>query len=196
MSTSSPLIASATPEEYERAIATLVTAFTSDPLLRWMLPEPNQYLTYFREVLRFFGGSAFQHGSAYRAEDFLSVALWLPPGVLPDEEALGAVMQEAVAEELQEEVFGLLEQVSQFHPEVEHWYLSAIGVDPRAQGMGYGSALLAHTLEVCDQAHQAAYLESTNPRNVPLYERFGFRAIGVIQSGSSPAITPMLRDAR
>jgi ribosomal protein S18 acetylase RimI-like enzyme len=196
LNTLTPPIVSATPADHDRAIATLVTAFISDPLIRWMLPEPNQFLTYFSQVLRFFGGGAFQHGSAYRTEDFLAVALWLPPGAFPNEEALGAVLQEAVSEELQEEVFGLLEQVGRSHPEVEHWYLPAIGVDPLAQGMGYGSAMLAHTLEVCDQAHQAAYLESTNPRNVPLYERFGFRAIGVIQSGSSPAITPMLRDAR
>ena len=33
----------------------------------------------------------------------------------------------------------------------------------------------------------------TSARNVPLYERHGFRAIGVIRSGSSPPIVPMVR---
>jgi hypothetical protein len=41
-----------------------------------------------------------------------------------------------------------------------------------------------------------AYLESSNPANVPLYERHGFRALGTIQAGSSPTIFPMLRAAR
>jgi len=79
---------------------------------------------------------------------------------------------------------------------LEHWYLPAIGVDPRGQGKGYGSALLAHSLEVCDRAHEAAYLESTNPLNIHLYERFGFEVIGEIQAGRSPTIVPMLRAAR
>jgi ribosomal protein S18 acetylase RimI-like enzyme len=64
------------------------------------------------------------------------------------------------------------------------------------QGKGYGSALLSSGLMTCDEQHVAAYLEATNPANIPLYERFGFRTIGTIQAGSSPAITPMLREAR
>ena len=56
--------------------------------------------------------------------------------------------------------------------------------------------LLARSLEAVDAAHQAAYLESSNPRNVPLYERFGFQVVGTIQAGSSPPIYPMLRAAR
>lgn len=40
-----------------------------------------------------------------------------------------------------------------------------------------------------------AYLESSNPLNVPLYERFGFEVIAEIQTGDSPTIWPMLRPA-
>jgi ribosomal protein S18 acetylase RimI-like enzyme len=71
-----------------------------------------------------------------------------------------------------------------------------IGVDPTCQGMGYGSALLAYALEVCDRDHLPAYLESSNPRNIPLYERFGFEVQGEIQVATSPPIAPMLRAAR
>lgn len=141
-------------------------------------------------------GRAFEHGAAYRSEDYKAAALWLPPGVGPDEDALGAVMQEGVATELQGEVFAVLEQVGASHPPVAHWYLPAIGVEPILQGKGYGSALLARGIEVCDGAHVAAYLEATNPANIPLYKRFGFNVVGEIQAGSSPPITPMLRAAR
>ena len=180
----------------ERSIATLVTAFTLDPFIRWLLPEPRQYLVYFPEVLKFFAGGAFDHGSAYRSEDFNSAALWLPPGVSPDEESLGQVVQEAVAPAFQEEVFTVFEQVGASHPETEHWYLPAMGVDPLYQGKGYGSALMERGLEICDRNHVAAYLESTNPMNIPLYQRFGYEVVGEIQAGSSPTITPMFRAAR
>lgn len=71
-----------------------------------------------------------------------------------------------------------------------------IGVDPRAQGTGLGSALLRHALEQCDAQHLPAYLESSNPKNNPLYERHGFEVLAELQSGDSPPIWPMLRTAR
>lgn len=193
---SAPSATCASLSDYDRSIAALVAAFISDPFIRWMFPDAKQYLQYFPQVLKYFAGRAFEHGSAYRSEDFKAAALWLPPGVGPDEEALGAVMQEGVTTELQGEVFAVLEQVGASHPPFAHWYLPAIGVEPMLQGKGYGTALLARGVEVCDGAHVAAYLEATNPANIPLYRRFGFEAVGEIQAGSSPPITPMLRAAR
>ena len=193
---SAPSATRASLSDYDWSIAALVTAFISDPFIRWMFPDAKQYLHYFQQVLKYFAVRAFDHGSAYRSEDFKAVALWLPPGVGPDEEALGAVMQEGVATELLEKVFAVLEQVGASHPQVAHWYLPAIGVEPMFQGKGYGTALLARGIEVCDGGHIAAYLEATNPANIPLYRRFGFEVVGEIQAGSSPSITPMLRAAR
>ena len=42
----------------------------------------------------------------------------------------------------------------------------------------------------------AAYLESTNARNLPLYQRFGFEVTRMIRVGASPAVWPMIRRAR
>ncbi|WP_447963194.1 GNAT family N-acetyltransferase [Nitrospira sp. Ecomares 2.1] len=193
---SAPSVTGALLSDYDRAIATLVTAFISDPFIRWMLPDAKQYLHYFPQVLKYFAGRAFDHGSAYRSEDYKAAALWLPPGVGPDEEAVAAVMQDGVASELQGDAFALLERAGASHPSVPHWYLPAIGVEPMLQGEGYGSALLAHGLDVCDNGHVAAYLEATNSANIPLYQRFGFEIVGEIQAGSSPPIKPMFRAAR
>lgn len=187
---------SATSDEYDRTIAALVAAFVGDPFVRWMFPDPRQYLHHFPQVLRHFGGGAFAHGSAYRSADFRAAALWLPPGVAPDEEALGAAMEEAIAPERQEAVFAVLEQVDASHPEEPHWYLPVIGVDPLCQGQGYGSALLARGVAACDRDHVAAYLESSNPRNVPLYQRFGFEVVGEIRVDGETGLTPMWRPAR
>ena len=65
-----------------------------------------------------------------------------------------------------------------------HWYLPMIGVDPAKQGNGYGSALLKHALERCDGEGKLAYLESSSPKSVPLYQRHGFQLVGTIQVGS------------
>ena len=77
-----------------------------------------------------------------------------------------------------------------------HWYLAVIGVDAAHQGRGLGSKLMKDALERCDHEGLPAYLESTNPANLTLYERHGFRAAGEIRIGDGPIVTPMLRPAR
>jgi ribosomal protein S18 acetylase RimI-like enzyme len=106
------------------------------------------------------------------------------------------VIQESVAEPLRTEVFAVFERMGTYHPSEPHWYLPLIGVDPACHRRGYGAALLQHTLSQCDREHTAAYLESSNPANIPLYQRHGFDILDTIQVGSSPPIFPMLRPPR
>lgn len=79
------------------------------------------------------------------------------------------------------------------HPSEPHWYLPLIGVEPAQQGGGRGAVLMREALARCDRDGLPAYLESTNPRNIPFYERFGFRPVGEIQAGNGPKLTPMWR---
>lgn len=44
--------------------------------------------------------------------------------------------------------------------------------------------------------HSPAYLESTNPRNVSLYERHGFAVTGSIDLPGGPSLSAMWRDPR
>ena len=106
------------------------------------------------------------------------------------------LIQATLPEADQPEMFAVLEQMGGYHPTEPHWYLPMIGVDPSQQGRGIGSALLTHALAICDRDGLPAYLESSNPKNVPLYERHGFEVVGTIQAGSSPTIRAMLRRAR
>lgn len=176
-------------------ISTLVTAFADDPFIRWMFPRADQYLAAFPKVLRFFAGAAFGSGTAYRSDDFGGVALWLPPGVAPDEEGLGQVLAEHVDEAMQPQVFAVMEQVGAGHPEAPHWYLPAMGVDPIRQGSGIGSSVMDHSLGHCDRTCGLAYLESTNPANIPFYLRHGFEVVAEIGVDGSPVLTRMLREA-
>ncbi|WP_343699842.1 N-acetyltransferase [Chitinophaga sp.] len=178
------------------AIGVLTLAFDVDPMARWSLPDPARYLAIFPLITKAFGGSAFGKGTAYVTDGFTGATLWLPPGIDSDEESLKRLFNENTDDDIREDMQIIFERMGKFHPAEPHWYLPMIGVDPVHQGAGIGSALMTEALKAVDRDGLAAYLESSNPRNIPLYERHGFEVIGEIQSGSSPVLRPMLRKAR
>lgn len=181
----------------KRQIVDVITlAFATDPVARWAYPNSQQYLEYFPNFIRLFGGKAFETETAYYINSFSAAALWLAPNVEPDEEALVALFQNTVSKDLQDDLFAFFEQMGKFHPTEPHWYLPMIGVDPTQQNKGYGGMLMRHALAICDREGLPAYLESSNPRNITLYLRHGFEIVGTIQAGSSPAMFPMRREPR
>jgi len=189
-----PIIKTAATASGEASIIeVLVRANWADPAARWVWPDSQQFLTHFPSFVRAFGGKAFAHGSAYYVDGYTGAALWLPPDVHPDENALIALLQRTVSEQIQKDFFPVFEQMGRYHPSKPHWYLPLMGVDPSQQGKGFGSALLQHTLMQFDRDNKIAYLESSNPRNISLYKRHGFELLGTIQTGTSPSIAPMLR---
>jgi GNAT superfamily N-acetyltransferase len=191
-----PPVAAVDAADEARAFAVIALAFATDPMMRWSFPDPNRYFAVVPDFVRAFGGRSVVHGSADRVGDFAAAALWLPPGITPDGDAMGEIIQANMPPELMQDGAGLMEQMHHFHPAEPHWYLPLIGTDPIHQGKGYGSALLAHALRRCDRDRLPAYLESSSPANIPIYERHGFKVIGKIQQGSSPTLYPMLRPAR
>jgi GNAT superfamily N-acetyltransferase len=74
-----------------------------------------------------------------------------------------------------------LKELSRFGAAIEHirpdepvWYVQALSVAPRAQGRGFGGALLRVVLAKADATSTPCYLETGKPANVAYYERFGF----------------------
>ncbi len=187
---------SSSPADIERLVAPIVVAFAADPFVRWFLPDSEQYLTYFPSIVRLHAQRSIEHRAAYEVDGFKGTALWCPPGVHSDREALGAVVEAALDENEREKAFAVFRRVGESEPGESHWYLHLIGVDAAQQGRGYGSALLSGALQDVDRRHLSAYLESTSPGSKALYERHGFEAFDEIQVGDSPPLWPMLRSAR
>jgi ribosomal protein S18 acetylase RimI-like enzyme len=59
-----------------------------------------------------------------------------------------------------------------------HWHIGPVGVHPRFQGRGVGTALLQHFLAVADGQGIPAFLETDVDRNVRLYRGLGFDVTG------------------
>lgn len=192
-----PTIHVGTNADKERVFQTITLGFSADPVGRWMWPEAQSYLNYMPKFTEAFGGGAFDHDSAYFANNCNAAALWLPPGTDPDGETIDQILADSIREEIGEDVEKFFGAMDTFHPHDEPcWYLPLIAADPAFIGQGLGAALMKHALIRCDEDGVAAYLESSNPRNITLYQRYGFEIMGEIQEGSSPVMTPMIRPAR
>src|SRR5687768_16735277 len=189
-------IHSATRDEMPHAVAAIVAAFLIDPAARFAWPAARDYLKAMPLAIREFAGACFEHGTAYISADFCGAALWLPPGVEPNGQALEKVFRDTAKPEHMDDLLATFEKMDQSHPKEAHWYLPQIGVEPNAQGKGIGAELMRHALARCDRERALAYLEASKPQNIPFYQRYGFEVTGEIQIGAAPVVTPMLRRPR
>ena len=199
MSDSIPAVTVVSADKRGVALNTIVASFAADPLVRWIFPQADVYLTHAVQVFDNFGGAAFQAGTAFEIDNYAGVALWVPPGAddhSDDESEMSELLLNTVAEERMEEVGSVLGEMETYHPSEPCWYLPLIGVDTCHQGRGLGALLMKYALAKCDETGLPAYLESSNPANISLYERHGFEVMGKIQSATSPAVHPMYRAAR
>src|SRR5262249_47469020 len=117
------VVAIAGDAEVDHAIATLVLAFGSDPVARWMYDDPHQYLSHIPRLFRALGRSSFDAGAAQRTGDGRGVALWLPPGVYGDDAPLEAVIAGSIVGKKQAEVAAVFEPTEHYRPTEAHWYL-------------------------------------------------------------------------
>ncbi len=191
-----PKVTAAKAQDRDRIMRTIMLAFATDPLTRFASPTADAYLGTLLEFMTAFGGNAFEHTTAWIANDGQAAALWLPPGIEPDGETMMELLPKAVPADRLEDMAGVFEGMDAYHPHEKHWYLPIIGADPHYLGQGLGGALMKHACMRIDQDGLPAYLESSNPRNISLYERHGFEVMGEIRSGAAPVVTPMYRAAR
>src|SRR5262245_7631986 len=173
------VMVAARPSDMEPSIGVMVLAFAADPVARWMYRDSQRYLAHFGPFIRAFAGKSFATGTAWCVEGNLGAALWLPPSVTPDDEAIATILDRSLPRDVMADVNAMFGEMAVYHPCKPHWYLPTIGVEPHFHRKELGSRLLRETLKRCDQEHMPAYVESSNPANTALYQRFGFEGLGV-----------------
>ncbi len=159
----------------------LASAFTHDPVLNWLSGQPQIYSSLFRAEAE---ALYKHHGQVYINREQTGAAMWLPPAISAKCPLHWRLLTAAWHLTVNGGLSGLrrgrmLETLmARHHPREPHFYLHSIGADLENQGRGIGSALIKAGLRACDQQGVMAYLESSNEKNNPLYERHGFAIIG------------------
>ena len=72
------------------------------------------------------------------------------------------------------------QQVQPKAPSLPHHEIFWLAILPEARGKGIGSRLLKPVLGNADAEKVGCYLVSSNPRNIPFYQRHGFNQSSLI----------------
>jgi ribosomal protein S18 acetylase RimI-like enzyme len=179
-------------------------AFQDDPVMSWVQPDAERRKA---ALPGLFGALTRHHYLAGRGTEVAvsdagvgAAALWDPPGRWHQSSREQFAMLPAVLRAFRGRLAigrTLTDLMKAEHPEEPHWYLAVLGSDPSVRGGGFGHALMESRLLRCDAEYAPAYLESSNPDNVPYYERFGFQVTGEIKlPDGGPSLWPMWRTPR
>lgn len=185
--------------------ALLTDAFMDDPVLHWTLREGSAYPAALRRYFDFaLAEQCVPSDQMWLSGDGCATAIWLPPADLhvletPPREMLRLIPRFlpilGVSRLFRAKSLAMVMDAE--HPHEPHWYLYFLGVASHAQGRGLGSAMMEATLPMVDAERLPAYLDNSNPRNIPLYERYGFRVVSEYRArDDAPPIWGMWRDAR
>jgi GNAT superfamily N-acetyltransferase len=182
----------------------LASAFSEDPLFTWMAGAgPDKPLEpKLRIVFDAFLKLDLERGEhlVFTDDDGIGVAIWKAPNKWKMSNgdmlrALPSMLRSFGTKTTR--MIGAFNAIEKVHPKEEHYYLEALGTRQDMQSKGVGSAVIRHMLDRCDTEGMPAYLESSNPRNVPFYARHGFETTGEIVVGKgAPTVTAMWREPR
>jgi ribosomal protein S18 acetylase RimI-like enzyme len=207
-------------DDIAAAATMLARGFAAEPGSVAMFPDPAVRTQVFELSITGALHAAVPHASVHGVEvdgELGGVALWHPPGVTGTDLAtrLRAVPSFVGAlPVLASQVPHLATQVRRHAREAlplvrsraravrsasrgATWHLAFLATDPAFRGRGLARLLLDHVLDRCDDDGLAAWLETTDPVNPPIYERFGFETIAhVEQAAWLPGFWVMRREPR
>lgn len=187
----------ATDADLDGLTSTFTAAFRTDPLWGgWAFPDPDDLAVWWR----FYIQSALRYPCVWVKGEYAAASIWIPPDgteLTEDEEARVESLVAQLVGGRAAEVVELLERFEACHPRGRpHYYLSLLATHPDHRGRGLGMALLGENLAGMDAERMPTYLESTNPRNTPRYERLGFRRVGEFTTpDKAQTMVTMWRDA-
>ncbi|HEX2212243.1 MAG TPA: GNAT family N-acetyltransferase [Mycobacterium sp.] len=181
------IIRAAEAADLDRAADILAEAFDTYAWTRWTIPADG-YQDRLRQLQRLYLAYALDVGIVLVDDDLRGVIALLPP-VAP-----------APPDAMQRQVAGLhgdrWEAIADVRvPPQPHdaWNLASLGVLPRAQGAGLGLAMVSAALDAVGGPATAVALETSDERNVRLYERAGFTVTARTAIDGGPVVWSMLR---
>lgn len=191
-------IRKASVTDLRRVARTASLAFFDDPVMRWLIPDDDDYETNHQVLFGNIARGWLATDTLWCTDDVAAMAGWVPPG-RPEVEVEDRIPHEHPEWRLAR--FAALRDVLGANtPDEPHWYLNLLATHPDWQRQGLGAALMAVVFEVADADGLPCYLETETEVNVAYYRRHGFDVRSewdVATDGSrGPHMWGMMRPAR
>jgi GNAT superfamily N-acetyltransferase len=190
----------ATHDDVSAVARCLASAFYDDPLWgHWTFPDEQSRSRDLLPFMRFWAACSLRHLWVRMTDGAEAVAIWTPPGEVyvtgEEESELSALLDELLGPRAPE-IHALFDQFEQHLPDGDYYHLEWWATHRDHAGRGLGTALLRDDLARVDALGMPAYLESTNPANLPRYESLGFRPLAEFAPVGGLVITTMWREER
>lgn len=183
-------------------------AFDADGMARLVAPDADERRSFLQQGGRKLIERAlpYRHvfGAYEEAAALRGIAVWLPPGVAvrssepPPLRALPRLTRAAVGQG--PTLVRYLRARSKRLAELQAgggWHLAFLATHPAHQRRGIARRLLERVLVRADADGVPAWLETSDPVNPPIYERFGFATVGTVDGhGPLPTFWFMRRTPR
>ena len=170
----------------------LVATFFDDPLYVWLFADGSRRGDALRANFELVLELGEERG-VVDAVDRAGIAMWTRPGiVLLDDPAPFVELLERWAPDRVESALAGMAACAAFEPP-DAMVLHLIGVHPTHRSRGLGSELLRPRLDELDSTGTVGHLQSSNPTNVPFYERLGFAVDASVPIPGGPPMFPMTR---
>lgn len=180
---------------YKRLVRTLVDAFIDDPLYVWLYPDAAARPMALEATMTLTLDLAESNGVIDHDPEGTAVAVWTEPGreLLGDPRPFLDLLARWAPQRAEAAMAGMI-ATGRHRPQADVWILHLLAVSPNRQGRGLASQLLQPVLDTAATDDAAVYLETSNPRNVSFYQRFGFALLGEVPvPEGGPLMRPMLR---
>jgi GNAT superfamily N-acetyltransferase len=155
----------------------LAAAFQDDPVTCFIFPDPVQRRKRLPAFFRVIYNSDAPKGACYMTANGEAATTWRAPG-------FGKLSLLEMAQQAWPWIESTRENLTRalifsaasdaHHPKQPHWYLHIAGCLPEAQGKGFGGAAISAGIARAEADGVAAYLETSNEGNLPIYNALGF----------------------
>lgn len=177
-----PHVRTASASDIAAAADTLALAFRDYPFTRHTLGADDHERRLIENQTLFLSEIGIPHGRVWVIEGsdgvLDAVAVWTTPGSAGIEDVFARLAPRLaeIAGDRADVAADTEAALAPHRPSGPAWFLATVGVRPGKQGQGLGAAVIRPGLAEADRAGHGAYLETSLPGNVRLYERLGFRA--------------------
>ncbi|UAB77742.1 GNAT family N-acetyltransferase [Erythrobacter sp. SCSIO 43205] len=179
---------------------TLGAAFQNDPALSWIVPDAKRREAMLPGFFKVMAEQSRRHGEILASPDEGAVSLWYPPGKVSDGFFATTYDNLRLLAGFRIDLprgLKVAEEMYKRHPSPQPYsYLRYVGVAPKAQGKGWGGAIVRAGIKRAASKGQGVLLETATPDNVAIYTRLGFEILEEWEvPGGGPKFWTMIHPA-